>query len=321
MRAEMRRLLEAKIDQLPDGFRAVFVLRALEEMSVDEAAVCLGIASHRAHALLPGQDCCARRWHAKSISALATPLPLPVSGVTASSLACSPGWKICRSCLILAAEPDELWSCEVAAYCLRGAQHQSVYLARRPAMAGSFLAPLGVLRISSAYRRHGAAGVRALALLDHRPISLCRAGSRPRCWPCWRTSCWAASLWDGARPMGDAFPAFSSQHCAASATSWAWRSPIRPRGGGSGQFRPGRGWARRPAVSACWACVLTTLPPWALSQVSTTSQTGLLPGVAGFFGHRRPAGHLVGLVGFDRLAVQAHVADALAHRRAPGRSV
>lgn len=43
MRAEMRRLLEAKIDQLPDGFRTVFVLRALEEMSVDEAAVCLGI--------------------------------------------------------------------------------------------------------------------------------------------------------------------------------------------------------------------------------------------------------------------------------------
>ena len=43
MRAEMRRLLEAKIDQLPDGFRTVFVLRAVEEMSVDEAAVCLGI--------------------------------------------------------------------------------------------------------------------------------------------------------------------------------------------------------------------------------------------------------------------------------------
>ena len=43
MRAEMRRLLEAKIDQLPDGFRTVFVLRALEEMTVDEAAVCLGI--------------------------------------------------------------------------------------------------------------------------------------------------------------------------------------------------------------------------------------------------------------------------------------
>ncbi|MEO6972506.1 MAG: RNA polymerase sigma factor [Rhodoferax sp.] len=43
VRAEMRHLLEAKIDQLPDGFRTVFVLRALEEMTVEEAAVCLGI--------------------------------------------------------------------------------------------------------------------------------------------------------------------------------------------------------------------------------------------------------------------------------------
>ena len=43
MRVETRRLLEAKIDQLPDAFRTVFVLRAIEEMTVEEAAVCLGI--------------------------------------------------------------------------------------------------------------------------------------------------------------------------------------------------------------------------------------------------------------------------------------
>ena len=43
LRAETRRLIEAKIDLLPDGFRAVFVLRALEEMTVEEVAVCLGI--------------------------------------------------------------------------------------------------------------------------------------------------------------------------------------------------------------------------------------------------------------------------------------
>jgi RNA polymerase sigma-70 factor, ECF subfamily len=42
-RAEARRLLEAKIDQLPDAFRTVFVLRAVEEMSVEEAAAALGI--------------------------------------------------------------------------------------------------------------------------------------------------------------------------------------------------------------------------------------------------------------------------------------
>lgn len=43
MRARSRRLLEAKIDELPDAFRTVFVLRAIEEMTVEEAAVCLGI--------------------------------------------------------------------------------------------------------------------------------------------------------------------------------------------------------------------------------------------------------------------------------------
>lgn len=43
IRAQSRRLLEAKIDELPDTFRTVFVLRAIEEMTVEEAAVCLGI--------------------------------------------------------------------------------------------------------------------------------------------------------------------------------------------------------------------------------------------------------------------------------------
>lgn len=43
LRGEMRRLLEARIDQLPDGYRAVFVLRALEELSVEETGAALGI--------------------------------------------------------------------------------------------------------------------------------------------------------------------------------------------------------------------------------------------------------------------------------------
>ncbi|HMH18452.1 MAG TPA: RNA polymerase sigma factor [Burkholderiales bacterium] len=42
-RAQTRRLLEAKIDELPDAFRTVFVLRALEELTVEESAVVLGI--------------------------------------------------------------------------------------------------------------------------------------------------------------------------------------------------------------------------------------------------------------------------------------
>lgn len=43
LRGELRRLLEARIDQLPDAYRAVFVLRALEELSVEETAVALDI--------------------------------------------------------------------------------------------------------------------------------------------------------------------------------------------------------------------------------------------------------------------------------------
>ena len=43
MRAESRRLLEAKIDELPDAFRTVFVLRAVEELTVEETAATLGI--------------------------------------------------------------------------------------------------------------------------------------------------------------------------------------------------------------------------------------------------------------------------------------
>lgn len=43
VRAQTRRLLEAKIDALPEVFRTVFVLRALEELTVEETAVSLDI--------------------------------------------------------------------------------------------------------------------------------------------------------------------------------------------------------------------------------------------------------------------------------------
>jgi RNA polymerase sigma-70 factor (ECF subfamily) len=42
-RAQMRALLEAKLDELPEDFRVVFVLRSVEEMSVEDTAQCLGI--------------------------------------------------------------------------------------------------------------------------------------------------------------------------------------------------------------------------------------------------------------------------------------
>ena len=43
MRGEMRRLMEARIDRLPDAFRSVFMLRAVEELSVEEVALALDL--------------------------------------------------------------------------------------------------------------------------------------------------------------------------------------------------------------------------------------------------------------------------------------
>ena len=43
VRVEMRALLERKLDELPEAFRTVFVLRCVEEMSVEETAQCLDI--------------------------------------------------------------------------------------------------------------------------------------------------------------------------------------------------------------------------------------------------------------------------------------
>jgi RNA polymerase sigma-70 factor, ECF subfamily len=43
MRGEIRRLMEARIDTLPEAFRTVFMLRAVEELSVEEVANALGL--------------------------------------------------------------------------------------------------------------------------------------------------------------------------------------------------------------------------------------------------------------------------------------
>ena len=43
MRGEIRRLLEQKLDELPVVFRTVFVMREVEEMTVEETAACLSI--------------------------------------------------------------------------------------------------------------------------------------------------------------------------------------------------------------------------------------------------------------------------------------
>ena len=43
VRSEMLALIEKKLDELPEDFRIVFVLRAVEELSVEETAACLDI--------------------------------------------------------------------------------------------------------------------------------------------------------------------------------------------------------------------------------------------------------------------------------------
>ena len=58
-RSEVRRLLERAIDRLPESFRIVFVMRAVEGMSTEETAAHLGLREetvktrlHRARRLL-----------------------------------------------------------------------------------------------------------------------------------------------------------------------------------------------------------------------------------------------------------------------------
>jgi RNA polymerase sigma-70 factor, ECF subfamily len=56
---EIRRAIEKAVDALPAPFRSVFMLRAIEQLSIEETAACLGIPGetvktrlHRAHKLL-----------------------------------------------------------------------------------------------------------------------------------------------------------------------------------------------------------------------------------------------------------------------------
>ena len=44
MRSQMRALLERHIEELPDALRTVFVMRAVEDLSVQEVAQCLGLS-------------------------------------------------------------------------------------------------------------------------------------------------------------------------------------------------------------------------------------------------------------------------------------
>jgi RNA polymerase sigma-70 factor, ECF subfamily len=61
LRAEIRHILERRIDELPVAFRTVFIMRDVEDMSVDETAASLSIPpATSSHASLPGPHAAAR---------------------------------------------------------------------------------------------------------------------------------------------------------------------------------------------------------------------------------------------------------------------
>ena len=54
--AQLRELLERKLDELPESYRAVFVMRSVEDLSVEEVAACLqNLGSHGPDTAFPGQ--------------------------------------------------------------------------------------------------------------------------------------------------------------------------------------------------------------------------------------------------------------------------
>lgn len=67
VQADARRLLEAKIDELPDAYRTVFVLRELEEMTVAEVAACLDIPEAKVRTRLFRAKCLLREALAREI--------------------------------------------------------------------------------------------------------------------------------------------------------------------------------------------------------------------------------------------------------------
>jgi len=74
MRDELRAILERKIDALPEQFRTVYVMRDVEELSVEETAACLDLPeatvrtrAFRARALL--REALAREFDAATVEA------------------------------------------------------------------------------------------------------------------------------------------------------------------------------------------------------------------------------------------------------------
>jgi RNA polymerase sigma-70 factor, ECF subfamily len=102
LRAEIRRVLERRIDELPTAFRTVFVMREVEDMTVEETAECLSIPAatvrtrlFRARALL--REALARDMDMATIDVFSFAgerCDRIVAGVLARSRALAPGPRV-----------------------------------------------------------------------------------------------------------------------------------------------------------------------------------------------------------------------------------
>jgi len=97
MRAELRRLIEPRIDRLPEAFRTVFVLRAVEELSVEEVAAALELPEATVRTRFFRACSLLRESLSRETSRSATPSRSPVRIATASSPACWRGASASRA--------------------------------------------------------------------------------------------------------------------------------------------------------------------------------------------------------------------------------
>jgi predicted RNA polymerase sigma factor len=97
MRAELRRLIEPRIDRLPEAFRTVFVLRAVEELSVEEVATALELPEATVRTRFFRACSLLRESLSRETSRSATPSRSPVRIATASSPACWRGGSASRA--------------------------------------------------------------------------------------------------------------------------------------------------------------------------------------------------------------------------------
>src|SRR3546814_15634978 len=75
---EIRHLLEAAIDALPQAQRTVFMLRTVEEFSTEDPAACLGLPPETEHPRLPPTKQPLRPSHPpRAATALTATLPFP----------------------------------------------------------------------------------------------------------------------------------------------------------------------------------------------------------------------------------------------------